>query len=150
MTLSAGIVRAGSNGGPPLDDPSLLGAPNCPIGIENLRYLGRLALPAFTLGLRDGEPMRAYLAGWIGEAAQEPEVAAGIARLAHFIELTEARMWRCPREILRVALCGIGLYPRADCPPEMPEDEQIDAWVSLLMTMAVLAPGHYIVQRERC
>jgi hypothetical protein len=134
------------NGGPPLDDASLLGTPDDPTGIENLRFLGRLdpvRWGVVQLGRDDGEPLRAYIAGWLGEIADEPAVAAGIVRLAHFIEVMlflgpAGSVWPGIRAYMRVTLCGLGIYPPKDS--EMP-GIALDEWCGTLLRAAQAASG---------
>jgi hypothetical protein len=81
----------GANGGPALEElPSLLGNADSEIGLDNLRYLGRLDNEEWgpvRLGLNDGVPIRDYIAAWLGAAAEEPAVMLGIERLANFVEV---------------------------------------------------------------
>ena len=132
----------GHNGGPPLDDGSLIGSPTDEVGVENLRWFARLdgwdgmALDA------PGEALRKHVAAHLGAGATEPLVAEGVRRLARVIEV-EARIGprlECPRMVLRVALCGIGLVPVRE--PEMPGDELLDQWLTALLAAAQTAGGH--------
>jgi hypothetical protein len=148
LSDAAARLRHPGNGGPPIDDPSLLGGPDDPTGLDNLRYLGRLdprAWGTVTLGQSDGEPMRDWIAAWIGRPAIiDTDVAAGVARLAHMIEVStfHGPGWpAAPRLLIRVALCGIGLYPPVD--PELSSDTALDEWIALLLLIAGLTPGDY-------
>jgi len=94
-----------------------------------------------------GEALRRYVSEWIGEAAAEPAVAAGIARLAHVIQFYEGKPDR-PRAIIRAALTDIGMVPAQGTSVGLETDEHLDGWCALLLLMADIGAGYDILKKR--
>jgi hypothetical protein len=88
-----------------------------------------------------GEALRQYIAGWIGEPAEERAIAAGVARLAHVIQFFEGEAQR-PRPVIRATLRDIGLVSARGGWVGLSTDQDLDDWCTWLLLMADISGGH--------